>query len=557
MQGWLKTGVKRGLRDSVTRFRINDSGNMTTLAVGLFFSMAMMGGVAIDLMRYEATRTGLQQTLDRSVLAAASLTQEMDPTSVVNDYFSKAGLAQYLTSVDVEQGVNFREVTADATADTDPIFMHMIGHEVFDAPGRSRAEQRVTNVDISLVLDISGSMNSNNRLTNMKTAAREFVDTVLSSDGEDKIAIQIVPFNGQVNLGATLSARYNLTQDHAVAGVDCVDLPASVYTSTGIATTLALPVTAHADTFSSTGNGGYTTSSSTPDPANRWCPPSTTNVVRLPSHSITDLQAHISGLSAIGATSINAGMKWGLTLLDPGSRDMFDALRSAGHIPSFTTGRPFDFIDDESLKVVVLMTDGEHFAEERIKTAYKSGASIIWKRDSASEYSAFHQSRVNTANATMICNSRPFWVPHLGAWHSRPWNGTTPSTSTCYSTTATYTGATQQTWPQVWSAFRVSWVTWQFYARALGTSSYLTWLATIREQTPTTTMDSQLNTICGLAKNNGVVVYGIAFEAPTNGQTAIRNCASSTAHYFNASGLQIRTAFRTIANNISQLRLTQ
>ena len=70
-------------------------------------------------------------------------------------------------------------------------------------------------------------------------------------------------------------------------------------------------------------------------------------------------------------------------------------------------------------------------------------------------------------------------------------------------------------------------------------------------------MDSQLQSICSLAKTNGVIVYGIAFEAPTNGQAQIRACSTSTAHYFNAAGLQISTAFNAIASNISQLRLTQ
>ena len=55
----------------------------------------------------------------------------------------------------------------------------------------------------------------------------------------------------------------------------------------------------------------------------------------------------------------------------------------------------------------------------------------------------------------------------------------------------------------------------------------------------------------------GVTVYGIAFEAPTGGRTQISQCATSSAHYFNAAGLQIRTAFRAIASNISHLRLTQ
>ena len=111
---------------------------------------------------------------------------------------------------------------------------------------------------------------------------------------------------------------------------------------------------------------------------------------------------------------------------------------------------------------------------------------------------------------------------------------------------------------------RQSWVAWQLYARALGTSSstrssvYNTWMNNFADAyVQPTAMDSQLQQICTLAKSNAVVVYGIAFEAPTNGQTQIRNCASSAAHYFNAKGLQIQSAFRAIANNISQLRLTQ
>jgi homospermidine synthase len=71
------------------------------------------------------------------------------------------------------------------------------------------------------------------------------------------------------------------------------------------------------------------------------------------------------------------------------------------------------------------------------------------------------------------------------------------------------------------------------------------------------TMNTQLQKACTQAKDKGVIVYGIAFEAPSGGQTQIKNCASSAAHYYNATGLQISSAFRSIANNISQLRLTQ
>jgi carbon monoxide dehydrogenase subunit G len=44
----------------------------------------------------------------------------------------------------------------------------------------------------------------------LKIAAKEFVDTVLSSDAEHKISIGIVPFNGQVNL-TNLNAPHSYT----------------------------------------------------------------------------------------------------------------------------------------------------------------------------------------------------------------------------------------------------------------------------------------------------------------------------------------------------------
>lgn len=534
------------------RFAKAEAGSLTIFALCLFILMVMLGGVAVDLMRYETMRTSLQNTLDRATLASASLTQQLNAEDVVTDYFDKAGLAEYLTSVTVDEGLNYREVIADARASTNPFFMHLIGINEMDAPGHSQAEQRVTNVEIVLVLDVSGSMASNSRLTNLKTAAKEFVSTVLSNDSEDRVSIAIVPFNGQVNLGAELRQQFNFTNDHGVADVNCVDLPASVYSEPGISTALELPMTAHADTYSSTTKAGYYAwngSSATVNTGNRWCPPSTLNTVMMPSQSITALQAKINNLDAIGATSINAGMKWGMTLVDPGSQGVINHFVNIGEVPAVFDGRPFEFTEPEAMKVIVLMTDGEHFVEERVKTAYKTGVSPIYR----SPYDGNYSIRFITGRPG-VSGSNEYWVPHLGTWRALPW------------TNSSNTGAaTLQpiTWPEVWSQVRLQWVVWQLYARALGTndsqrtSQNATWLAAFREQTPVTTMNAQLQLMCSQAKSHDVTVYGIAFEAPTGGQTQISQCATSSAHYFKATGLQIKTVFRSIASNISQLRLTQ
>ena len=541
--------ANRSSRRKLLRFVARQDGNISIFAMTLFMLMTMMGGLAVDLMRFEAKRTALQNTLDRATLASASLNQRIKGEKVVRDYFDKAKLTQYLTSVVVTEGLNFRNVMATASADTDPMFMHLVGQKQMHATGMSMAEQRITNVEIMLVLDVSGSMNSNNRLANLKIAANEFVDTVLASDAEKRISIGIVPFNGQVNLPVDLRDKFNFANNPNATNVNCFDLDASVYNGSGISRSTVMTMTANADTYSGT-TGALNwidvsdTSNAAPNGANVWCPPRPNNVVSMPEQGITSLQGKITALTAIGATSINAGLKWGVALMDPSAMSIYNEYRAAGTMPSTLAGRPFAYTDNEALKIIVLMTDGEHFAEERVNTPYKSGPSPISRSADDGYYSIFFASKP-------VPNQH--YVPHLDTWQAAPW------------TNATNTGtAVGQSWPEVWTKMRLSFVAWQFYGRALGGTdgaarslAYGNAMDAFRSKTPTTTMDSQLQNICAQAKTNAVIVYGIAFEAPTNGQTQIRNCSTSPAHYYNASGLQIRTAFRSIASNISQLRLTQ
>jgi hypothetical protein len=193
------------------------------------------------------------------------------------------------------------------------------------------------------------------------------------------------------------------------------------------------------------------------------------------------------------------------------------------------------------------MTDGENTVDVRMVDTYKQGNSPIYKSNNDGNYSVF-QSSVTAPNQ--------YYVPHLGTWQAAPWTNS--------ASTGTFQ---QQTWPQVWDSLRVSYVAWQFYARPLGGSSssarnsfYYTWMDNFLNSSVTTAMDTQLNSVCDLAKDQDVTIYGIAFEAPAVGQNAIRSCSTNPedgTHYFQANGSEITAAFNAIANNISQLRLTQ
>ena len=79
-------------------------------------------------------RTKIQNTIDRAVLAAADLDQTLDPSAVVTDYMDKAGVGQHLSEVNVNEGLNFRTVTATAQmkkraicATTRSVGVHLVG----------------------------------------------------------------------------------------------------------------------------------------------------------------------------------------------------------------------------------------------------------------------------------------------------------------------------------------------------------------------------------------------------------------------------------------------
>ena len=567
-----RTTAKRTLK----RFVRKEDGNITTFSILLFSLMIMCGGLAVDLMRYEHTRTALQQTLDRCTLASAALKQTLDRNAVCRDYAAKAGLSIPASSVTVTQGLNSAQVQVVATLEQKTIFAGMLGIPKFDVPAQSSAMQAVTNVEIALVLDVSGSMIvPATKLSSMKTAAKSFVTTVLGNDTENRTSIAIVPYNGQVNLGAVLSAKYNMTDQHglgatnpAAANTHCVDLPPAVYATNTLSLTASMPQSAFADLHSgaNTPNQWQATdhANAVPVSGNRWCPSEATNIVRLPTNVLATLHSQIDGLVGIGATSINAGMKWGMAMLDPANRNMFTDFRTAGQIPAAFVNRPFDYTvtgdpTPAAMKVIVLMTDGEHFPEKRINPAFRSGPSGIF-RSSDGVLSIRH-----TAGRPTSAGTKEYFVPSAC---SAPANNNTANVpvATCDPWFAAKAGVgphTELTWPQVFEKNRISYVAWQFYARALGTDQanrttvYNDTLLAMRTITDAANMDVQLQQVCDMARTRNVTVYGIAFEAPANGQTQIRNCATSLTHYYEASSLNVTTAFQSIATRISQLRLTQ
>ena len=527
-------------------------GSMSVLTISLLTAMFAVGGLALDATRLEHQRVKLQNTLDRCTLMAVTLRQKRDPEAVVRDCMDREGLEAAIKTVVPTTSANSRLLTVTASTKLSSLFPSLTGLGDLSYAAAASARYTMTKIEISLVLDVSGSMDGT-RLADLKTSAKDFVSAIMDKDTDKNVSISLIPYNGQVNLGPNIRAFYQPSYPVSATprpNYDCLDLPYAAYVPLVLPAT-AYQMTAYADLYSTF---VYGVTDPGPEEYNIRCKP--WSPVVLASQDIGVLHSAIDGMVAHGFTSINTGMRWGLTFLDPSSQSLFTSVLSAqngGTMPTALVGRPFNFNDGNVIKVIVLMTDGENDVMETLQTSFYNGNSPIY-RNIDGDYSIYHVARANPlrpAGTFYYTGTGPF----KGTWGAAAFkrNPSDPA-------------PVQLTWREVWETFRVSFVARAFYEDAFpgdnGMRALTQWNRFRRTDSVAST-NVQLGLVCNNAKQNAIVIYGIAFEATSDGSTAIQSCASSTSHFFSVTstdtpeGAKLSQAFATIATNIVQLNLTQ
>lgn len=356
----LRTPAQARPADLITRFTREEDGLVTIFALFMILIMVFLGGMGVDLMRHERERSKVQAVADRAVLAAADLDQTLPPEEVARDYFNKAGMAEYVSSVTVDEGLNYRRVTVDASRDLNTLFMDSLGQDSLPVPARSTAEERVAKVEISMVLDISGSMRENNKMENLHEAGAVFVDTVLKPENRDLISVSVVPYTAQVNVGRSIFDQLNITRRHGYSY--CVDFDDSEFSEVAISQTREYEHMQHFEAgwswngYHRDNTGRYNNIS------NPGCPKRSYEQVAAFSQDATWLKNRISRFQPRANTSIHLGMKWGVAMLDPAFRPIGSAI---GVDPAFRN-RPASYSDADTLKTVILMTDGVNVTTRRI-----------------------------------------------------------------------------------------------------------------------------------------------------------------------------------------------
>lgn len=565
----------RGIGGRLRRFGRDEDGALIIFGIFIFGLMLAIGGLSFDLMRYDANRTRLQATVDRASLAAASLTQSLDPEDVVDDYFAKAHMTEFLDKVTVTEGLGSRRVEVEASLAL-PLHHGNFGvfrdntkpneNDILLVEANSIAEEVIDNVEISLVLDVSGSMGSKNRLTNLKTAAKAFLDTIYAASDADKISTSIVPYAMQVNAGANLLSYY--TRDNTHERSHCINFATSDFSSTALSTETPLEQTLHFDPYTNE-NNSFQLEDSLPRPACR------TNASRQIMPWSTDkaaMKTFIDSFFAAGNTSTDIGAKWGVALLDPGSRDILTGMIASSHVDAAMAGRPLDYDATDAMKVLVVMTDGAH-TNQYYMGDYRDGNSFVWRWVNSSGrvyYSIWHGGE----------DSTPITNPSGKHWYCDDWNhgscndwekGKNPKfwyvANRDGGGDPTYewrkeprggNSATRMTWQELWDEIPPEFFSDEMlYSMKSLTHNKRNAFENAIDSKGRSTKDTRLSNLCTKAKEAGIIIFTVGLEVTSSNATKLQNCASSPNHAFDVDGLDITNAFQSIASQINQLRLLQ
>ncbi len=446
------------MRGSLVRFRDDERGAMSLIIMFTFLAMIMFGGIAIDVMRFETRRVAMQQTLDRAVLAAASLTQTKTPKAVVDDWFLKTDLGSDLFMVEFSDpevvstiDAGLRRVTASARVRSYNFFMSIFSpNDYLEGPTITEAAQGVTQIEVMLVLDITGSMNQvavpgqpKTKIQALREAAQNFVNTVKANDSKDGVSIGLVPYAAQVNISVDLRNQFNeqnVSSWDSVVGagvpnIDCMEIPTSTYGSTAVLLTEPIPMAAVADsnttTTTTTNFVAPTVANSAPVATSRACTTvtdnlatprneATANQILLPTKNAGIVNDRIAGLVAAGNTYIATGMRWGTALLDQEAKPIYANLLGG---EAGMAGRPANNGSELTRKIIILMTDGSHVTNNHIIDAVKTGPSPIWRGSDGNYVIRYDDNgpaltggvRPTTCSGFPIPKSanRYFFAPHL------------------------------------------------------------------------------------------------------------------------------------------------
>ncbi|MEL6645062.1 MAG: pilus assembly protein TadG-related protein [Pseudomonadota bacterium] len=593
----------RGMKlTSLSRaFARDEEGSFLIFSLFLFIGILIIGGMAVDLMRFETRRVELQNTIDSAVLAAANLEQEIEAETLIKQFAEKSGIDPTTITVptpevviagaDPDAGIAGtlvgRTVEARGDLDVDTFFMKLMGINELKSASASKANEGVQNVEISLIVDISGSM-SGTKMSTLKTEAKKFFRKVIDETrSAGHTSISIIPYNHTVVAGPELLSRLNAggatiaienpaPYDGALATYptthafsNCIRFPDSMFmwsdqadleqnyaSLRAITPTTPLTRVAHFDR----GSNGF----NLPEMNSRECDETRTPIL-VHETRISKLDEHIDRMYADGWTAIENGIKWGVALLDPAMRPVVVDMVDNGLVQEKADNRPGDYDQSKTMKVVVLMTDGENTVQRGLKAPFLNGPSRVWYSAKAADATEPSLYPVLKADGSVDGRDKEWYdgyfveVPTapLDRRFIRVHEPDEDDDGIEYGVTELPDDLIQLDNITLYNLFAEEDIA-EFFFDGIDEDLEDAYENSVETVVTANEADDRLSDLCAAARRNGdITIFTIAFSAPQGGQDAMKDCATSVGFYYDATPTSLANAFDSIAGAISQLRLTQ
>lgn len=188
-----------------------EGGNVAMIAAFVVPCIIAMAGIAIDLQNTVRQKSKVQAALDSAVLAGALGRQAGNtPGEVTTDVqvYAQAmfddqggGLTCDTVAVSFDE-TNF-DIYGSVRCEQVTYISSLIGHDKLVFNVKSTSTYGVGKLDVAFIFDVSGSMNSYNRLAQLKTAASAAIDELLpdSRERDGTVRLAIASYNHSLNAG--------------------------------------------------------------------------------------------------------------------------------------------------------------------------------------------------------------------------------------------------------------------------------------------------------------------------------------------------------------------
>lgn len=208
-----KTANKTGF---LARLRRDERGNTLAIVAGALVPLIGIIGGGVDISRAYLVKARLQQACDAGVLAGRKAVGKGKFDTAAQQQAKRFFDANFETGLQKSTGLTFtptspdngRTVKGQASATLPTILMHIFGKKAMSLAVSCEASYDISSVDITLVLDTTGSMrdptpgSTISKMDALRNAAGGFYDTMAAAAyGSSRIRYAFVPYTGTVNVG--------------------------------------------------------------------------------------------------------------------------------------------------------------------------------------------------------------------------------------------------------------------------------------------------------------------------------------------------------------------